>query len=206
MIVTAFSSLPLVAVVVVVVVVMLLLSCCAGIRVYPAPQITVARVTVTSARCCTQNLPLSKGHHWASSCSDCNQEIRKKKKNMWNTTSGIPPYHRRRWGNMKVSSTVRQILEAIRKQREIDYWSWISNTWTHRSHHSNWCRNFSEETSFNRNIVSPIISLHPQHYLAIHIPHSIYNHQSTILQFSHLVPTKYLQSKIWSRCQKKDRK
>ena len=57
MIVTAFSSLPLVAVVV-----MLLLSCCAGIRVYPAPQITVARVTVTSARCCTQNLPLSKGH------------------------------------------------------------------------------------------------------------------------------------------------
>ena len=53
MIVTAFSSLPPVAVVVVV---MLLLSCCAGIRVYPAPQITVARVTVTSARCCTQNL------------------------------------------------------------------------------------------------------------------------------------------------------
>ena len=44
-------------------------------------------------------------------------------------------------------------------------------------------------------VVGPIISLHPQHYLAIHIPHSIYNHQSTILQFSHLVPTKYLQSK-----------
>ena len=196
MIVTAFSSLPLVAVVVVV---MLLLSCCAGIRVYPAPQITVARVTVTSARCCTQNLESTGQGSPTTGPLDAPRQERRRR--TWGTRR--PGHYRRRWGNMKVSSTVRRISEAIRKQREIEYWSWISNTWTHRSHHSNWCRNFSEETSFNRNIVRPIISLHPQHYLAIHIPHSIYNHQSTILQFSHLVPTKYLQSKIWSRCQKK---
>ena len=111
MIVTAFSSLPLV----VVVVVMLLLSCCAGIRVYPAPQITVARVTVTSARCCTQNLSLSKGHHWASSCSDCNQEIREKKKNMRNTTSGIPPQEVGKYESFKhCSPNIRGDKETTR--------------------------------------------------------------------------------------------
>ena len=117
MIVTAFSSLPLVAVVVV----MLLLSCCAGIRVYPAPQITVARVTVTSARCCTQNLESTgQGSPTTGPLYAPRQERRRR---TWGTRR--PGYHRRRWGNMKVSSTVRQILEAIRKQREIE--SWILN-------------------------------------------------------------------------------
>ena len=98
-------------------------SCCCNVVVkllcrdqsYPAPQITVARVTVTSARCCTQNLPLARGPHWASPCSDCNQEIREKKKNMRNTTSGIPPQEVGKYESFKhCSPNIRGDKETTR--------------------------------------------------------------------------------------------
>ena len=176
---------------------LLLLSCCAGIRVIPNHK-SRWPVWLWPADQCPL-LCRKLWIHWSRVTTGLrdsrrSEETREKKKNMRNMTSGTAS-REVLLSNIKVSSTVRQILEATRKQWEIKYWSWILNTWTHRSYHSNWCRNFSGGTFFNGNIVGPIISWHPQHYLAIYILYT-YNLPSCNFTNWQLVPTKYLKNMV----------